>query len=118
MNAIEARLHTLKELQDWAKAQMEKCESKEDNWVVIGDGADDYEHKFPIETEVSISESDYWRDAYLCKRKDIDAPRKYISKKDLENRKHLDSHKYNAFKEVSDKCEELINLTANSPANL
>lgn len=107
MTATEGRLWTLKEIIDYCKEEQGKCEETQDHWTIIGNTS---AHCFPLETEV-VKEGEkmksskggyYWK---CWAHQEF----WFVNERDLENRKHLDTDRYNAFQSVIDKCNELMN---------
>lgn len=105
MTPTDARKITLHELIEWCDKQMEDCETKEDNWVVIHIFGIPCE-KFNDEEEVDVINAD--GTVSLCSSKSREM-KGWVNNKWLENRKHLDTTRYQAFKEMKDKCNELMN---------
>lgn len=113
MTPTQARLWTLKEIIDWAIEEQGKCEETQDHWTIIGNATEPaistdmpLMHYFPIGTKVNLT-GQIRINGTLIECEDEEGKSYWVSKQHLENRKHLNTDRYNALQSVIDKCNEL-----------
>lgn len=100
-------LTVLKELVDYLEQEMKDCQSKEDNWVVIGNskGNPAGRHFFNNEEQVRIVSKGEKGTVDCIDKIGMEFT---VMKKDLENRKHVNTERLNAFNEIKQHIEKII----------